>query len=109
VTVRLRKKKPEKEAPTIPVRFPRNRFVQDIVNKVDHPLGFAASLRFRRQRRFRIDDIYNKYRMATAILLIEEFCKKHPFPTIINVTGGGLVIENEGKITADEIKSLYFL
>jgi tRNA A37 threonylcarbamoyladenosine synthetase subunit TsaC/SUA5/YrdC len=109
VTVRLKIKIPKRDNQSIPVRFSRNRFVQDIISKVDHPLVFTSSLRFRRQRRFRIDDIYNKYKMATAILLIEEFCKKHPYPTIINITGGELAIENEGKIAADEIKSLYFL
>jgi tRNA A37 threonylcarbamoyladenosine synthetase subunit TsaC/SUA5/YrdC len=109
VVVKLRKKKPVNGCSIIPVRFPRNKFVQDVIAEVNQPLLFAACLHFRRKRRFKIKDLYNKYKKANMIVVIEEFLKKHPSPTVIDVTNGELIIENEGRIPAEEIKSLYFL
>jgi tRNA A37 threonylcarbamoyladenosine synthetase subunit TsaC/SUA5/YrdC len=110
VAVRLKRKGGnENENSTITVRYPKNKFIQDIIIKVNHPLVFTACLKSRNKRKFKINDICNKYHKAGAILLIEEYCKKHPGPTLIDVTRGDLIIENEGKIPAEEIKSLYFL
>ncbi len=109
VVVRLRSKNTDNGSKVIPVRFPRNKFVQDIIKEVDQPLLFGAGIRFRKKRGLRIKDIYRKYKKADMIILVEEFCKKHPFPTIIDVTDGALNIINEGRIPSDEIKSLYFL
>jgi tRNA A37 threonylcarbamoyladenosine synthetase subunit TsaC/SUA5/YrdC len=109
VVVKLKRKDPVKGNAIISVRYPKNKFVQDIISRVDAPCIFTACLRFRNKRVFKTTDIFEKYKKANIILLIEEFCKKHPSPTIIDVARGELVIENEGRIPAEEIKSLYFL
>jgi len=109
VVVRLRSKLGRNGSRIIPVRFPKNKFIQDIISQVDQPLLFGAGIHFRKKRGLRIKDIYRKYQKADMIILVEEFCKKHPFPTIIDVTEGALNIIDEGRISADEIKSLYFL
>jgi len=110
VVVRLRKKGSFSGNEIIPIRYPKNKFVQDIINRVNAPLLFAGGLKIRKKRVFKIKDIVDKYKKrVNLIVLIEEFLKKHPSPTIIDVTNGELVIVNEGRIPAEEIKSLYFL
>ncbi len=109
VIVRLRKKNNPGSGSTIPVRFPRNKFVQDIIAETERPLLFGSTLKFRKKRPFKRTDVFDKYHKADLIVCIEEFLKKHPFPTVVDVSGGDLDILSEGRISAEEIKSLYFL
>ena len=107
VVVRLRSR--AKSPMVVPVRYPKNKFILDIITQVREPLFFGAGLHFRKSRPFHVEDIFNKYAKANMIVLIEEFCKRHPFPTVVDVANGDLQILKEGRISAEEIKSLYFL
>lgn len=94
----------------IPVRMPRGKYKQDIIEQVGKPLYYATLLDKEKKTIYRKKDIIDcldgKIEM---LLIIDEFCKEHGFPTVVDISGGSLAILNEGRVSAEEIKSLYFL
>lgn len=46
---------------------------------------------------------------ARTFLLIEEWCKSHPLPTVIDIRNGSLKLVRNGRVSIDEISSLFFL
>lgn len=95
---------------SIPVRMPRSRYQQDIVEQVGSPLAYAtlfdAGHRVLHQKQEIIKALENK---IDCMLIIEEFCKEHTMPSVVDISGEALNILNEGRVSAEEIKSLYFL
>ena len=49
------------------------------------------------------------FKDTCSMLIINEFNKNHSLPTINDVSCNQLHILNEGRVCAEEIKSLYFL
>ena len=62
-----------------------------------------------REMIFNEKDIPKKFRDICSVLVISEFNKNHSLPTLIDVSSEKLNIINEGRVSAEEIKSLYFL
>ena len=46
---------------------------------------------------------------AACRLIVDEACKEHSLPSVIDITGGSVEVLYEGRVSTDEIKSLYFL
>jgi tRNA A37 threonylcarbamoyladenosine synthetase subunit TsaC/SUA5/YrdC len=94
----------------LPLRMPRGRMCQDLINAVGKPLLFSPLMRSPEHLQYHKSTIVNTYRDSVdCILIIEEFCKDHTLPTVLDISGGDLQILNEGRISSEEIKSLYFL
>lgn len=94
----------------IPVRMPRTRYLLDLIDHVGKPLLYRmaadknGSLIYRKKDLLALPD-----ELVDARLVIDECCRPHAGPTILDVSGGALTIIREGKVSAEEIKSLYFL
>jgi len=91
------------------LRMPRHKYILDIVNSVGLPIVYTPVKSTMREIIFHEKDIPKKYRDTCSILIISEFNKNHSLPTLIDVTCDKLSIINEGRVSAEEIKSLYFL
>jgi tRNA A37 threonylcarbamoyladenosine synthetase subunit TsaC/SUA5/YrdC len=95
---------------SIPVRMPKSRYQQDIIEHVGEPLAYATLYNLDRGPVYRRKElIQNLDGKIEHMLIIDEFCKEHSLPSVVNISSGELVILNEGRVSADEIKSLYFL
>ena len=94
---------------TVPVRMPRTLFMQELIAGMDSPLFFTpacgqgggTSTKIRHH--FAVQDEIGLHRSRG------EFCKEHNEPSVVDISSGTLSIVNEGRISAEEIKSLYFL
>jgi len=110
VTVILSGKANDAIQDEVAVRIPRNKLLSLLLEYMKQPLIYSSAFRKSRKIYFKKDEIINAYReKVDLILIIEELCKRHPVPTIINVSKEKLKIVREGKVPAEEIKSLYFL
>lgn len=110
VTVILPRKNDYTKQEEIAVRIPKNKLLSLLLEYMDSPLIYSSAFRKPRKIYYKKDEIINAYRdRVDLILIIEELCKRHPVPTIINVSKEKLRIVREGKVPVEEIKSLYFL
>ncbi len=111
VTVILRRRNGVVQHNSMAFRFPRSKYMLSIISRVDMPLIFANCYRgIGNYPIFRKGDIVRYYRQnVDLILIIDEFCRRHPRSTIIDITENNLKIVREGRISSEEIKSLYFL
>jgi tRNA threonylcarbamoyl adenosine modification protein (Sua5/YciO/YrdC/YwlC family) len=111
ITVIMKMKNGHGADGSIAVRYPHAKYVLDIVELVGVPLVFANIYRpITRFPMYRKNDILRSFtRTADLILLVEEFCRRHTPATIIDISAELLKVVREGKVTSEEIKSLYFL
>jgi len=94
----------------IPVRMPRSRYQQDIIEHVGRPCLYAALFDRDKKPVFRKKEIIAALDgKVDCLLLIDEFCKEHTLPSVVDISRGALTIINEGRVSTEEIKSLYFL
>jgi len=91
------------------MRMPRHKYILDIVNGVGMPIVYMPARSSVRKMIFNDKDIMKKFKDICSILIISEFNKNHSLPTLIDVSCDKLNIVNEGRVSAEEIKSLYFL
>lgn len=91
------------------MRMPRHKYILDIVNGVGMPIVYMPARSSVRKMIFNDKDIMKKFKDLCSILIISEFNKNHSMPTLIDVSCDKLNIVNEGRVSAEEIKSLYFL
>jgi len=94
----------------IPVRFPRNKFIQDLISFLGSHLVFFPVMDEAKKNVY-IEDQLIRYceNRADLLVIIKEICKEHSLPTAIDISRGDLMILHEGRMSSDEIKSLYFL
>lgn len=108
LTVYLKGKNPAGKP--VAVRMPRNKFKLDIIDELNVPVYFAAIHNAKGKQIFREKDILAQYMGKVGlIVVIHEFCKVHPFPSVVDLTKNELHVILEGRISEEEIKSLYFL
>ncbi|HPS88029.1 MAG TPA: Sua5/YciO/YrdC/YwlC family protein [Spirochaetota bacterium] len=91
------------------MRMPRHKYILDIVNGVGMPIVYMPARSSVRKMIFNDKDIMKRFKDICSILIISEFNKNHSLPTLIDVSCDKLNIINEGRVSAEEIKSLYFL
>lgn len=95
---------------SVPVRMPRSKYQQDIIDHVGKPCIYASLLDKDKKPIFRKKDIISDLDgKIDCLLVIDEFCKEHTPPSVVDISKGTLTIINEGRVSTDEIKSLYFL
>lgn len=108
ITVHLRQK--EKNLLPMPVRIPRNKFQLELISDLGSPVFFSTLYEQKGKKIYREKDLISKFSGHVGlIVIINEFCKNHVKPSVVDVTGGDLRILYEGRVPEDEIKSLYFL
>ncbi len=94
----------------IPMRMPKGRLSQELIDLAGKPLLFFPLMKSTSHLVYQKLSILNGFRdQVDMILIIEEFCKDHTLPTVLDISDGDLKILNEGRISSEEIKSLYFL
>ncbi len=109
VTVALQDRKAKKDTREL-IRFPKNKFSLDIIEKADAFIHSAILLFDKNDSIYRKRDILKYFKDSVdLVVIVDELCKKHPLPTYIDIRNNSLEILFEGKISAEEIKSLYFL
>jgi len=91
------------------MRMPRHKYILDVVNGVGLPIVYLPVKSSVRKMIFTDKDILKRFKDICSILVISEFNKNHSLPTLIDVSCNKLDIINEGRVSAEEIKSLYFL
>ncbi len=110
VVVKLRRKETQSHSGSIHVLIPKNKFLHELVESIKRPLllvrGFNSGRYFGRDEKKLINEYLGK---VSFVIIIDELIKEYPSPTIVDLTDGDLSIIQEGKISSDEIKSLYFL
>ncbi len=111
ITVILKRKNAETVGETIGVRFPRSRFLQSIITAVDSPLIFSHLYRaFTKRALYKRADLEKACRgNVDRALIVEELCRKHPPATIIDISGQDISVVRAGRVSIEEIKSLFFL
>lgn len=93
----------------IALRFPKTKFVQEIIETTGQPL-FATNILRMTKGSIKHSDIIRVFaKKVDAIVIIEELCKRHPRPTLISLFNGKLKILRAGKISSEEIQSYYYL
>jgi tRNA A37 threonylcarbamoyladenosine synthetase subunit TsaC/SUA5/YrdC len=94
----------------IPVCMPRGKFKQEIIEQVGQPLLYTPLLGRDGKPVYRKKDLVDILSgKIDMLLIIDEFCKEHGLPTIVDISRGSLAIVNEGRVSSEELKSLYFL
>ncbi len=94
----------------IPLRMPKSRFVLDIIRSIDEPVFFSPLKDSSSNLVYRKKHLLSEFSArADLLLVVDEFCKEHAIPTYVDVSNGALKIILEGRISAEEVKSLYFL
>lgn len=91
------------------MRMPKHKYVLDIINAIGRPLFYLPLKTPVRKMILNDKDILKRFKDVCPVLIIEEFLKEHTSPTLIDVSCNNIVILNEGRVCAEEIKSLYFL
>jgi tRNA A37 threonylcarbamoyladenosine synthetase subunit TsaC/SUA5/YrdC len=110
VTVVLKSKNGNNPQGTIAVRYPRSKYVQAIISRVDAPLVFANLYRgVGKQPVYRKAEILRLSQGAELSLVVEELCRRHQLSSLIDISTHVLEILREGRVSADEIRSLYFV
>ncbi|HON79225.1 MAG TPA: hypothetical protein PK544_12090 [Spirochaetota bacterium] len=109
VTVALKGRRIKKENIEL-IRFPKNKFSLDIIERAGTIIQSAILLFDNHNVVYKKRDIIKYFKESVdLIVIVDELCKKHPLPTYIDIRNNSLNILQEGKISAEEIKSLYFL
>lgn len=91
------------------MRMPKHKYILDIINGVGMPIVYTPARSSARKMIFSGKEILKRYKDSCSILIIDEFNKNHSMPSLIDVSCDKLDILIEGRVSAEEIKSLYFL
>ena len=91
-------------------RIPSNPVTRDIVACAGGVLFFALLTGKNGRPLSRKTDILDMANVCGGdVMFVDEWCKCHPLPTVVDIRGGGLTLERKGKVSIEEIQSLYFL
>ncbi len=90
------------------MRMPKHRFIIDIINEVGAPLLYAPV--HSSEKLFSRDGkLHSSLQRKYSLLFIEDLYKNHSLPTKIDISCQKLEIIRKGRVSSEEIKSLYLL
>jgi tRNA threonylcarbamoyl adenosine modification protein (Sua5/YciO/YrdC/YwlC family) len=99
-----------KKGTSVSVRMPKGKYQQEIIEYVGKPLVYASYPSSQSAPIYSKKDIIKAFDgKIDCLLIIDEFCKEHTLPSVVDISKGTLDIIHEGKVSSEEIKSLYFL
>lgn len=93
----------------IALRYPKTKFVHEIIERTGLPLIAVNIMYITRGSAQQQNIILDFQKKVEAIVIIEELCKRHPRPTLINIANGKLKIIRVGKVSSEEIQSYFYL
>lgn len=93
----------------IALRFPKTKFIQEIILATGVPLLATNVIKITKGSIEKKDLIQSLGKKVDMIVIVEELCKRHPRPTLINIANGKLKILRSGKVSPEEIQSYYYL
>ena len=94
----------------ISVRFPNPRFFIDIIEDAGKPLILSNAINGSGAYIFDKTDIIETYKNSVdMIVIVEELCGMHPLCTHIDISQNNLNVISKGKISQEEISSLYYI
>ena len=92
------------------IRYPRNRFLLNVIDRLDVPVYGTSASTAEKEIVYRKKELVSTFQGSVDLMVIvDELCKKHPHASLIDISGEALMIVRAGKVSAEEIKSLYFL
>ena len=110
VVVILKKKGSMNKNDVISVRYPRSKYIQNVINYIGSPLHYSVLRNSANELVFTGENIIQNFKdEVDLIIIIEEFCKEHTQPTVVDISNEELNIIEHGRVSEDEMKSLYFL
>lgn len=110
VTIVMKRKRSFEGNPSIAVRYPKNKFLLSVISDVGSPMVFKNVYKAQGSPMYNKSEILRAFRDSVdQVVIIEELCRSHPASTLVDISEGCLNILREGKVSAEEIKSLYFL
>jgi tRNA A37 threonylcarbamoyladenosine synthetase subunit TsaC/SUA5/YrdC len=98
------------DAEPVRIRMVQTQASKEILSLSGGVLEFMPILNDKGRPYYKKTDIENAVKgQARIFLLIDEWCKSHPLPTVIDIRNGSLRLIRTGRISMDEISSLFFL
>jgi len=95
---------------SLAVQFPKAKFLHSIISMIGSPLVFFYAINKKGSPIYKKKEIIEVYKnSADLIFIVDELCRKFPFCTQIDISEDCLNIIGEGRVSSEEIKSLYFL
>ncbi len=92
------------------IRFPKSRFLLGILQRAERLFYYAPAMHSENEQIYRKKTLISSFSgIVDKILIVDELCKKHPLPSLVDISANNLEILYAGKVAAEEIKSLYFL
>lgn len=90
--------------------IPKTVYLIDILRNVDQPVMCSFRHNDKQKPYFTEQDIKEQYSdIADTMLIINQYCKEHLSPTLIDIRNERIQIVSKGRVDDEDIKSLYYL
>ncbi len=100
----------EKNMETLLARIPKNKHYLQLLNEFGKPLLFSMIYDEGNHPIVDKSTLLSQYSNSVDYtIIVEEISKDHTLPTVIDLRRENLSILYEGRVSSEEIKSLYFL
>lgn len=94
----------------VEIRIPKYQFLIDILDGVNEPVIFMPIISKKGKKVYRKKDILTLYEdKADLIVYFSDWNRLHQDPTVIDIRLDKLDVINSGRVSIEEIQSLYFL
>lgn len=96
------------------LRYPHLKYIQEIIDNVNQPLFFTmfyieGKSTSKKQRLYKKSDLMKYFSYFDRTVIIDEFCKNRVEPSVVDIAENTLNIIYSGKVSAEEIQSLFFV
>jgi tRNA A37 threonylcarbamoyladenosine synthetase subunit TsaC/SUA5/YrdC len=100
----------QKGAQSVLSRMPQTQVSQDIIHQSGGAIDFVPLLNEKGKPIYKIAELEKKSSEKVKLtLLIDEWCKPHLLPTVIDIRQPIPMLVRAGKVAMDEISSLFYL
>ncbi len=90
--------------------IPKIAYMQNLLMSLKTPLLFSFKTNNNYKPFYKPDELDRCYcTIARSILILRECCKEHLTPTFIDIRHEDITIVNKGRVSVEDIKSLYYL
>lgn len=83
---------------------------QSIISEVGGALEFTPILNTKGKALYKVKELEDSNREdIDMVFIVKDWCKSHQLPTVIDIRDGSLHLVRHGRVSIDEISSLFFL
>lgn len=94
----------------VEIRIPKYVFINDILNNINEPVIFIPINDKKGKKIFKKRSIVTLYNdLVDVIVYFNDWNRDHMDPTVIDIRGDELNLIKSGRVSMEEIQSLYFL